>query len=33
MKVGKPWGEYYYVKWAGVDPRDGYNMWYDKMEI
>lgn len=30
MKVGKPWGEYYYVKWAGVDPRDGYNMWYDK---
>ncbi|WP_455585473.1 SusC/RagA family TonB-linked outer membrane protein [Bacteroides sp.] len=30
MQVGKPWGEYYYVKWAGVDPRDGYNMWYDK---
>mgnify|MGYP001191534903 CR=1 FL=1 len=30
MKVGKPWGEYYYVRWAGVDPRDGYNMWYDK---
>ena len=26
MKVGKPWGEYYYVKWAGVDPRDGYNV-------
>ena len=30
MQVGKPWGEYYYVRWAGVDPRDGYNMWYDK---
>ena len=30
MKVGKPWGEYYYVRWAGVDPRDGYNTWYDK---
>ena len=30
MKVGMPWGEYYYVRWAGVDPRDGYNMWYDK---
>lgn len=31
MQVGKPWGEFYYVKWAGVDPRDGYQMWYDKM--
>lgn len=30
MQVGKPWGEFYYVKWAGVDPRDGYQMWYDK---
>lgn len=30
MEVGKAWGEYYYVRWAGVDPRDGYNMWYDK---
>jgi hypothetical protein len=30
LKVGKPLQEFYYVKWAGVDPRDGYNMWYDK---
>ncbi|MCD8032640.1 MAG: SusC/RagA family TonB-linked outer membrane protein [Bacteroides sp.] len=30
VEVGKPFGEFYYVKWAGVDPRDGYNMWYDK---
>ena len=30
LEVGKPYGEYYYTRWAGVDPRDGYNMWYDK---
>ena len=30
MQVGKPYGEYFYTRWAGVDPRDGYNMWYDK---
>lgn len=30
MQVGKPWGEFYYVEWAGVDPRDGYQMWKDK---
>ena len=30
LQVGKPYGEYFDVRWAGVDPRDGYNMWYDK---
>ena len=30
LQVGKPYGEFYYTRWAGVDPRDGYNMWYDK---
>lgn len=30
LEVGKPYGEYYYTRWAGVDPRDGHNMWYDK---
>lgn len=30
MEVGHPWGEYYYVRSAGVDPRDGMQMWYDK---
>lgn len=30
LEVGKPYGEYFYTRWAGVDPRDGYNMWYDK---
>ena len=30
LQVGKPFGEYFYTRWAGVDPRDGYNMWYDK---
>ena len=30
LQVGKPYGEYFYTRWAGVDPRDGYNMWYDK---
>lgn len=26
---GGTYGELYYVKWAGVDPEDGYQMWYD----
>ncbi len=30
MKVGRAWGEFYYVRNAGVDPRDGKSMWYDK---
>ncbi|MCR6509964.1 TonB-dependent receptor, partial [Bacteroides sp. KH569_7] len=30
LQKGMPYGEYYYVRWAGVDSRDGYNMWYDK---
>ena len=29
-QVGKPYGEFYYVRYAGVDPRDGKPMWYDK---
>lgn len=30
LQIGKPYGEYFYTRWAGVDSRDGYNMWYDK---
>lgn len=30
LEVGKPYGEFYYVEYAGVDPRDGKPMWYDK---
>ena len=30
MEVGHAWGEYYFVRSAGVDPRDGMQMWYDK---
>ena len=30
LEVGKPYGEYFDVHWAGVDPRDGFTMWYDK---
>ena len=30
LEVGKPYGEYYAVEYAGVDPRDGKPMWYDK---
>ena len=30
MLPGKPWGEFYSVEYAGVDPRDGKPMWYDK---
>lgn len=29
-KVGHDMGELYYVRYAGVDPRDGLQMWYDK---
>ena len=29
LEVGKPYGEFYYVEYAGVDPRDGKPMWYD----
>lgn len=28
-KVGHQYGEYFYTPSAGVDPRDGYQMWYD----
>ena len=30
LQVGKPYGEFYYVRYAGVDSRDGKPMWYDK---
>ena len=30
LEVGKPYGEFYMVEYAGVDPRDGKPMWYDK---
>ena len=26
---GGTYGELYYTKWAGIDPADGYQMWYD----
>lgn len=29
-EVGKPYGELYYVKYAGVDPATGKQLWYDK---
>ncbi len=29
LQVGKSFGEFYLVKRAGVDPRDGCQMWYD----
>lgn len=29
LQVGKPYGEFYLVRRAGVDPRDGKQMWYD----
>lgn len=28
-QVGYPYGEFYYVRSAGVDPQDGMQMWYD----
>lgn len=30
LKVGKPAYEYYMVRYAGVDPRDGKQLWYTK---
>ncbi|MDE6783727.1 MAG: TonB-dependent receptor, partial [Paramuribaculum sp.] len=30
FEIGHPANEYYYAKYAGVDPRDGYQMWYTK---
>ena len=30
LEVGHAYGEYYFPKSAGVDPRDGMQMWYDK---
>ncbi|MBQ0022755.1 MAG: TonB-dependent receptor [Prevotellaceae bacterium] len=29
LQVGKSFGEFYLVKRAGIDPRDGSQMWYD----
>lgn len=29
LEVGKSFGEFYLVKRAGVDPRDGSQLWYD----
>lgn len=29
LQVGKPYGEFFLVRRAGVDPRDGKQMWYD----
>lgn len=29
-KVGHSAGEFFMVRWAGIDPRDGKTMWYDK---
>ena len=29
-EVGKSYGEFYLPRYAGVDPRDGAPMWYDK---
>ena len=28
-QTGYPYGEFFYVRSAGVDPRDGMQMWYD----
>ena len=30
LEVGHPYGEYYMVRWAGVNPETGYDQWYDK---
>ena len=30
LKKGEAYGEYYMVRWVGVDPRDGQNIWLDK---
>ncbi len=29
-KVGHSAGEFFEVRWAGIDPRDGQQMWYDR---
>lgn len=29
-QVGMPYGEFYYVRWVGVDPQDGQQIWLDK---
>lgn len=29
-EVGEDSNAYYLIRWAGVDPRDGYPLWYDK---
>lgn len=29
LTKGMPYGEFFYVRSAGVDPRDGMQMWYD----
>ena len=29
LQVGKPYGEFFYVRNAGVDPADGHPMWLD----
>ncbi len=29
LQIGKPYGEYYQVKYLGVDPRDGKQLWED----
>ena len=30
LEKGKPYGEFYMVRYAGVDPMDGQNIWLDK---
>lgn len=30
MQVGHPYGEFFEVRYAGVDPANGHQLWYDK---
>lgn len=30
LEKGHAYGEFYYVRWSHVDPRDGMNVWLDK---
>ena len=30
LEKGRPYGEFYMVRWYGVDPADGQNIWLDK---
>jgi len=30
LEVGHSYGEFYFVRWSHVDPRDGMNVWLDK---